>query len=280
MAGKTDGIVLITGASSGLGKATALYLARKGYRVVGTSRDARRLASLEETAAAEKLALFGVQLDINDEDAVTSAVPGIVAEHGGVDALVNNAGYGHWGPGESFSDAELKAQFETNFFAAARLMRAVLPGMVKNEHGTIVNVSSVEGRLATPFSGAYAASKFALEGLSEAMRVELWPLGVRVAMVEPGLFPTQFFENQVIAERAEDENLPYRDMLARYRQKRLKYERDTDPDDVARVIHKIIRSRKPRFRYPVGIDARAGMLAARFLPERLFQALLSRATLR
>ena len=272
--------VLITGASSGIGMATALHLAEKGYSVIGTSRSVERLASLQEEAAGRGLTVAAVELDINSDSGVDKVLPGIVEEHGAVDALVNNAGYGLWGPVQSLSTEELRAQFETNLFATVRLVRAVLPGMAELGRGTIVNVGSVLGRLATPFNGAYSASKFALEGVSESLRAELWPLGVRVAVVEPGGFHTQFQENQVIAEGAHDSDQPYYPYVQAYTERRGRIDRFSgDPIKVARVIHKIVRSRRPRFRYPVGPDARLAMLAARFMPERLFQALLRRATM-
>ena len=276
--GKT---ALITGASSGIGKVTALYLAQKGWSVIGTSRSMSRLEELRKEASEADLPVTGVELDINSDEDVDQIMPRLLDEHGTIDVLVNNAGYGLWGPVESLAIAEVKAQFETNFFAALRLIKAVLPGMVRQRRGTIINVSSVEGRLATPFNGAYAASKFALEGLSESLRVELWPLGVRVALVEPGLFSTNFQKNQVVAERADSEDLAYSSYMEKYRSRHALFERfSTDPIKVAKVIHKIVRSRRPAFRYPVGLEARLGMLGARLLPERLFQAMLSRATMR
>ena len=280
MTNNSGELVLITGASSGLGEATALYLAAKGYRVIGTSRSAGRLASLENEAAARDISVVGAELDINSDPEVAAAIPKLVDEHGPVDVLVNNAGYGLWGPGQAVSMNELKAQFETNFFGAFRMIKAVLPGMVERKRGTIINVSSVLGRLGTPFNGAYSASKFALEGLSESLRVELWPLGVRVALVEPGYFPTAFRKNQHVVEQAESADLPYGSYIEGYRRRHRRYERQADLEAVARVIHKIVRSRRPRFRYPVGWDAKAGILGARWLPERVFQGLLSRATMR
>ena len=273
-------LVLITGASSGLGKATALYMAARGYRVIGTSRSAERLAALRAEASEDDLPIVGVELDINDGGAVAAAMPRLTDEHGPVDVLVNNAGYGLWGPAQAVSMEELRTQFETNFFAAFRMIKAVLPGMAERQRGTIINVSSVLGRVGTPFNGAYVASKFALEGLSESLRVELWPLGVRVALVEPGYFRTNFQRDQVVAEQAEFSDLPYGRYIERYRKRHRRYERHADPENVARVIHKIVRSRRPRFRYAVGWDARAGILGARFVPERLFQGLLSRATMK
>ena len=272
--------VLITGASSGIGLETALYLAEKGYSVIGTSRSMERLDGLQEQAASRGLAVAAVELDINTDEGVESVMPGLLGEHGGIDVLVNNAGYGLWGPVQSLAIKEVRAQFETNLFATVRLSKAVLPGMVERGRGTIVNISSILGRLGTPFNGAYVASKFALEGLSESMRAELWPLGIRVAVVEPGAFRTNFRANQVIAARAHSGDLPYHSYVQRYTERRSRLGRFwADPVKVARVIHKIARSRRPRFRYPVGPDARLGTLATRLMPEGVFQMLLRRATI-
>ena len=183
----TQDTVLITGASSGIGRAAALYLAERGYPVVGTSRSLPRLSGLLDDARRNGLPVYGAELDVNNDAAVERAMPELDERHGPIGALVNNAGYGLWGPVGNLSSDELRAQFETNVFAAQRLIRAVLPAMLERRSGTIVNVSSVLGRLGTPFNGAYVASKFALEGLSESLRTELWPFGVRVAVVEPGL---------------------------------------------------------------------------------------------
>ncbi len=276
------GVVLITGASSGIGMATALYMAERGYCVVGTSRVRERLASLEVEAARRNLPVAGVELDINNEAGLADALAVVVAEHGPVSVLVNNAGYGLFGPVQTLTTDELRAQFETNVFAVARLIRAVLPGMIDRGAGTIVNVSSILGRIGAPYHGAYASSKFALEGLSESLRTELWPLGVRVALVEPGLFRTAFSDNQAMAAGIEsDDGAPYDRYVRRYRSRvRGAFERARDPVLVAKAIHGIVRSRRPRFRYPVGIDSRFGTLGARLLPERVFLSLLGWATRR
>ena len=180
--------VMITGASSGIGLAAARLLAGDGYSVIATSRSLDRLEGLRQEAEEQGLPIRTVELDINSDASVEEVMPGLVRDAGGIDALVNNAGYGLRGPLHSVSTEEIRAQFETNVFAALRLTRAVLPGMVEKGKGTVVNVGSVVGRIGMPLSGAYSASKFALEGMSESMRMELWPLGVRVAIVEPGLF--------------------------------------------------------------------------------------------
>ena len=274
-------MILITGASSGIGRATCLYLAQKGYRVIGTSRSEARLADLQAEASRGGLSLVAVELDITSDEGVDGVLPALMEEHGGVDVLVNNAGYGLWGPLEGLSMRQIRDQFEANFFAAVRLIKAVLPEMVHRGRGTIINVSSIAGRIGTPFNSAYAASKFALEGMSECLRVELWPLGVRVAVVEPGLIRTGFQRNQVMGEGMGPGETRYTPYLRRYEDRHARYRRlQQDPIMVAKVIHKIIRSRRPAFRYPVGMEARLGTLGARLLPERIFQAMLGRATIR
>ena len=277
-----QGVVLITGASSGIGMATALYMAERGYRVVGTSRTKERLADLEAEAARRNLSVAGVALAINNEVGLAEELAAIAEEHGPVNVLINNAGYGLFGPVQTLTTNELRAQFETNVFAVARLIRAVLPGMIRQGGGTIVNVSSILGRIGAPFHGAYASSKFALEGLSESLRTEVWPLGVHVALVEPGLVRTAFPDNQAMATGIEsDDAAPYARYLQAYRNRtREAFDRGKSPVLVAKVIHGIVRSRRPRFRYPVGMDSRFGSLAARVLPERVFLSLLGWATRR
>ena len=273
--------VLITGASSGIGQATALYLAQRGYSVIGTSRSIARLGSLQSEAVKLGLSVASAELDINSDEGVDGVLPRLIEEHGVIDVLVNNAGYGVRGPLEYTSMAELKSEFETNFFAVVRLIKAVLPGMIREGRGTIVNVSSVLGRLGTPFNSAYVSSKFAVEGLSESLRTELWPLGIRVAVVEPGAVRTNFHRNQVFSEGVEADGSAYSRFVDRFTSKHARFERlAADPVKVSRVIHKIIRTGRPALRHPVGPDARLGMLAARLIPERLFHALLSRATMR
>ena len=276
-----SGSVFITGASSGIGEATALYLAERGYTVIATSRSASRLDGLHEEAERRSLAIISVELDINSEDDVAFIVPELIERYGAINALVNNAGFGMWGPVEILSDAELKNQFETNFFAAARMMRAVLPTMIKQRRGTIVNISSALGRIGTPFNGAYVSSKFALEGISESLKTEVQPFGVRVAMVEPGLFRTNFPDNSLRGKAAGDENMAYSPYIRQYSDNREMFHRfGGNPERVAKVVHKIITSPSPNFRNPVGLDARAGTLAARLLPERIYWRILSKATLR
>ena len=181
---------------------------------------------------------------------------------------------------ESLSMDELKMQFEANFFGAARMIQAVLPGMVSRRAGRIVNISSVLGRIGTPFNGAYVASKYALEGLSESLRAEVEPLGIKVSLVEPGLFATDFQRNQVRAARAGDASLAYAPYVRRYDARHGRVEGMAgDPIKVARVIERAIGARRPSFRYPVSAEAWAVSVGNRVLPERVKNALLSRVTM-
>ena len=273
--------VLITGASAGIGKVTCLYLAEKGYNVIGTSRASSRLGDLYSEADQRGVTVHGLELDINNDAEVQRVMPKVFNQFGEIHALVNNAGYGLWGPLEIVSIDEMKTLFETNVFAVLRMTQVVLPAMIERRAGKIVNISSVLGRLATPFNGAYASSKYALEGLSESMNHEVSPFGVHVALVEPGLFETEFQRNQVRAERADDLNLAYAPYVQRYNDRHQTFDKlASDPAKVAKVIHKIIRSRRPALRHPVGLESHAGIMGTRLLPGRLFQWMLGRATLK
>ncbi len=281
VANRQSQTVLITGASSGIGKVTCLYLAEKGYNVIGTSRASSRLGDLYSEADQRGVSVHGLELDINSDAEVRRVMPEVFNQFGDIHALVNNAGYSVWGPVESVSIDEMKTLFETNLFAAVRMTQSVLPGMLERRAGKIINISSILGRLATPFNGVYAASKFALEGLSESMRTEVSPLGVHVALVEPGLFETEFQRNQVRAVRADDPNMAYAPYIQRYNARHSAYDRlASDPVKVSKVIHKIIRSRRPALRHPVGLEAHAGIIGTRLIPGRLFQWMLGRATMR
>ena len=271
--------VLITGASSGIGYATAIHLVKEGFDVIAPSRVYSRLEQLKEETDRLGFSITCIELEINSDDAVEEVMPRLIDDHDGIDVLVNNAGYGLFGPVQTISANELRTQYETNVIAPLKLTNAVLPRMIRQRKGTIINVSSVLGQLGTPYNGAYVSSKFALEGMSESLRIEVWPLGVHVVLVQPGLYATQFQQNQVHAEKLNTLGSPVQQYLDAYHQRR---ERGSsfakDPIAVAKVIHKIIRSKRPSFRYPVSLEARAGLLTKRLLPERLFQYLVSRLT--
>ena len=270
--------VIITGASSGIGMAAAIHLARKGFPTLAASRSLPRLDLLMETADSEGLPVTPYELDPNDSDSVNDTVALMEEEHGTIFGLVNNAGYGLRGCMEDLSIQELRDQFETNLFGALRVSQAVLPGMRKAGAGRIVDVGSVLGQLVAPDMGAYSASKHALKAMNAAMRMETAKFGVKVVLVEPGLFRSSFSANQVTSAKSLDPDSPYR-AYATVPQKnpRTQIRWGGDPFKVARVIHKAITSRWPAPRYAVGPDARLGALAARFVPDRLIEFLTVKA---
>ncbi len=260
-----DETVLITGCSSGIGRATAELFAEEGWTVYATSRDEADLTDLADTGCQT------AALDVTKAAQIDGVVERLIEEQGHIDALVNNAGYGQYGPMEDIPASELHRQFEVNTYGPHRLARAVLPHMREAEDGTIVNVSSVSGRVSAPGTGAYSASKFALEAMSDAMRGEVDSFGVDVVLVEPGPVATQF------TDRVDDEvssGLDYRMDVYGWL-----YETVEDasivggsapfaaePADVAAVIHEAAETTDPHPRYPVGQAAKLIMLS-RFLPD-------------
>ena len=185
------GTVVITGCSTGFGLLSALSFARRGDRVFATMRNTAKAGALKESAAAENLAVDIVELDVTDDDSVARGVDAVLEQAGTIDVLVNNAGIAVGGAIELVSDADARSMFETNVFGALRMSKACLPAMRAQQSGSIVNVSSLAGRMAAPFNGIYAATKHALCAISEAMRLEVEPFGVRVVSVEPGFFRTE-----------------------------------------------------------------------------------------
>lgn len=248
-------VILITGSNSGIGMATALHLAAKGHRVYASMRDLNRGDDLRSAAQAENLSIETVQLDVNDETSVKKAVADVLSKENCIDVLVNNAGVGPLGAIEEIDDAAAKAVFETNFFGALRTIRAVLPAMREQKSGTIVNVSSVAGRLAPFCCGIYSASKFALEAASEALAQEVVPYNIRVRIVEPGFIITPILQTAIDTLSAA-ENSPYADSLER---SKIIYSQGVqnggDPSLVAEVIEAAINSPDETLRFPVGIGA-------------------------
>ena len=268
-------MILVTGCSSGIGRATALAAAERGHRVFAS---ARRRTDLAELAARK---IETVELDVTDGASADAAVRTVLAAAGRVDALVNNAGYGQYGAVEDVTLPEWRAQFDVNVFGAIRLLQAVLPPMREARKGTIVNVSSVAGKVTVPFAGPYCASKHALEAISDALRVEVAPWKVRVVVVEPGPIATHFgARTREVTARILQTPGPYSRFYANAeRASEREFQRGTrQPELVARVIVRAIESRRPKTRYRVAPMAKIlvplkGLASDRFLDRRLKRAL-------
>jgi NAD(P)-dependent dehydrogenase (short-subunit alcohol dehydrogenase family) len=272
----TKKVALVTGSSSGIGYETAVMLARAGFHTYASMRNLNKSKTVTEMANTEGLPLQVVQLDVNDDRSVKDAIEKIVTEKERIDILVNNAGYGLFGSLEDISIEEIKAQFETNFFGVIRVTQEVIPLMRKQRSGTIVNVSSVGGRIGLPVLSAYHGTKFALEGLSESMAYELEPFGIRVVIIEPGVIRTNIMNSSTLAKKALDPKSPYFSLVQKVenRFKSMMENESSPPEDVAKVILQALTSENPQLRYTVGNDA-ATMIQARLnMPDNQFKKMI------
>ena len=247
-------VTLVTGASSGIGEATALHFARLGHTVYASMRTPDASGSgLRQAAEEAHLDLELIALDVDDSTSVASAVGGVMERSGRIDVLVNNAGVLKLTSVEEVSLEEAKAVFETNVFGPLRMMQAVLPAMRERGSGTIVNISSVAGRLVSAGHGIYAATKYALEALSEAVAIETRRLGIRIIVIEPGFISTPILDKGIAIEVGEGPYAPHlRRMQALYRNARGGAE---PPSAVAEVIADALDDPTPRFRYLAGEGA-------------------------
>ena len=244
-------IALITGASSGIGLATAVTLARGGHTVIGTMRNLHSAGEIHKIAAEEKLALKVEMLNVDDDASVRDAIGKVLAEYGHIDVLVNNAGIGGGGSIEELSIEVFRQVMETNFFGALRCAKGVIPGMRERRQGCIVNVTSIAGRVAMAPQSAYAASKFALEALSECLAQELKSFGIRVAIIEPGVIATPIFGKAKPLPK--DSPYPHsRRLRAMFAASLTK---PISPYIVGEQIRQIVESGSWQLRYPVGPDA-------------------------
>jgi len=263
-------VVLITGASSGIGKVCAEHLHARGYRVYGTSRRAA------ETGAPTSDSFRLIAMDVTSEDSVERAMQLILSREGRLDVVFNNAGDGIAGSVEDTSIEEARQQLDTNFFGVLRVCRAALPIMRQQGAGLIVNVSSLGGLVGLPFQGLYSASKFAVEGMTEVLRMEVRPFGVRVALVEPGDFRTGFTaqRRKVAAARLDG---AYSERFGKALEVMEHDETNgADPVAVARLLERLITSRSPRPRYKVGgfVQKLSVGLLRKILPQKLFEYFL------
>lgn len=247
--------ILITGCSTGIGLESALTFGRAGHRVYATMRNLAKAGPLQAAAAAEKLDVRTVQLDVDSQASIDQAIAHILSEAGTIDVLVNNAGVTGVGPIENTTDAEWHAVFETNFFGPLRVARAVIPGMRERRAGTIVNVSSAAGRLVAPVYGQYHSSKWALECAMETLAIELKQFGIRVSIVEPGFFVTPILDKALDAWSERDPS-PYADIERRMKDLYAAAgQNGGNPADVAAVIYESATGPDAKLRWVVGADA-------------------------
>jgi NAD(P)-dependent dehydrogenase (short-subunit alcohol dehydrogenase family) len=267
--------VLITGSSSGIGRATAERFAARGWRVFASMRNPDAGAALRARAAEAGWRLTTPALDVTSDASVTAATASLLGETGGrLDVLVNNAGYYQFGALEETSPDELRGQLETNVVGVLRVTRAVLSAMRARRTGTIVTLGSVSGRVAIPMVGPYHASKWALEGMIESLRLEMIPFGVRVVLIEPGPYQTRLHSNERLAAAGGGGDSPYADLLASYRRQAAKLPRQDDLEPLIDVIERAATSENPRLRWPVGPTSVTGGRLRAFVPDRLYEWLM------
>ncbi len=271
--------VLITGATDGLGKALALLLAERGYRVFAAGRSAEKLAQLDAIAREKNLAMESISLDVCSDASVQSAVQAVLAKADSIDVLVNNAGVNYTAAVEDLSMEDWRAQFETNVFGVLRVTRAVLPRMRERRSGRILMMSSLSGLLTPPTQGAYSSSKHALEGLSNALRMELYPFGIDVVLIEPGYIITGI--QKTAAELSKpylEKGGPYAPLYSQFftsvndMRTKSKY----TPEDCARVMLHAIETSRPNARYGVTSLARFVKWSKRLLTDSAIDAMLRR----
>jgi NAD(P)-dependent dehydrogenase (short-subunit alcohol dehydrogenase family) len=273
----SDKIAVITGTSSGFGLLTAVELAKAGYQVVASMRDPGRRARLDEaTATAGVAANIDVRrLDVTEFETIRGFVDEVLRNYGRIDVLVNNAGFALAGFAEDIKMEEIRMQFETNFFGQVAMTQAVLPAMRRQKSGHIIMVSSISGLHGTVSISSYSASKHALEGWTESLRLEVNSLGIKVALVEPGSFETDIWtRGAVLGEKLKDGSSPNRERGARMRD-RVQALPKRNPIEVARVIAAIAKDPNPKLRYLVGRDAKIQLAMKRILPWKWHEKLVA-----
>jgi NAD(P)-dependent dehydrogenase (short-subunit alcohol dehydrogenase family) len=263
-------IAVVTGSSSGIGYETSLLLARNQYTTYASMRNLKKSDELLKIASKENIPLRVIQLDVNDDRSVSSAIDSIVKENGRIDVLVNNAGFDLFGSLEELTIEEIKGQFETNFFGAARVTKSVIPTMRKQGSGIIINVSSIGGRIGlVPCNTMYHASKFAVEGFTESLRHELTEFNIDVILIEPGVIRSNFVENIRTAKNYDSNNSPYAKTVQKvFEGFEPMLANASDAKEVAQVILNAANSSSPNIRYTVGKDAESILKARAELSDR------------
>jgi NAD(P)-dependent dehydrogenase (short-subunit alcohol dehydrogenase family) len=273
--------ILITGATDGLGRAAAILFAKRGYRVFAAGRSAEKRTQLDALAREKKLPLETLELDVCDDSSVQRAVKTVLDKAGAIDVLVNNAGLSYVAAVEDMTMEDWRRQFETNFFGVLRVTRAVLPHMRERRQGRILMMSSVSGFVTPPTQGGYSSSKHALEGMSNALRLELYPFGIDVVLIEPGYIVTNIQNTAADLMKPYAEKIKsgpyastYQALLANAQHSRASSE--STPEDCARVMLRAIESPHPKPRYTVTRLAAQVKLLKRLLPDRVLDAIFRR----
>jgi NAD(P)-dependent dehydrogenase (short-subunit alcohol dehydrogenase family) len=272
--------VLITGATDGLGRASAILLAQHGYRVFAAGRSAEKRAQLDALARERNLPLETIEMDVCEDASVQSAVAHLLGKAGRIDVLFNNAGVNYSAAVEDLRLCDWRRQFETNFFGVLRVTQAVAPHMRERGRGRVVMMSSVSGFVTAPTQGAYSSSKFALEAMSNALRLELYPFGVDVILIEPGYIVTGIQQAAMELSRAyfEEKASPYAALYGRFLKSMTtsRAASETTPEDCARVILEAVEAPRPKIRYPVTRLAFVAKWLKRLLSDRAVDALMRR----
>lgn len=271
-------IALVTGASSGFGMRASVALAKSGFHVIASMRDPNKREELIQLANAQ-LVLEHVEilaLDVTRPDEIDQAVSGIVDRHGRIDMLLNNAGYASGGFVEEVASEEWRRQFEVNVFGLIDVTRAVIPYMRQKKHGRIINVSSISGRFGFPGLAPYCASKHAVEGFSESLRLELLPFDIHVVLIEPGSYRTSIWEKS-IAQVRQHQHSAYQRQMQRMMEMVEQIQAEAPaPDEVVAAIVHAATSERPRFRYPVGRGVRFTIAAKQWLPWKWIERIVAR----
>jgi NAD(P)-dependent dehydrogenase (short-subunit alcohol dehydrogenase family) len=265
-------VVLITGASSGMGKTTAQLLLQKGYTVYGAARRVEKMNDLKQAGANI------LQMDVSDDNSIVKGIDEIIQTEGKIDVLVNNAGFGSYGAIEEVPMADARYQLEVNVFGAMRLAQLVIPYMKKQQSGKIVNISSIGGKFAMPFGGWYHASKFALEGLSDSLRMEVKPFGIDVIVIEPGGIDSEWGDIAMDNALKVTKDEAYKRILQTVQKalesaKKMK-SKNARPEIIANLIYKAITANKPKTRYSGGFLAGITLFMRKILTDKQIDKLI------
>ncbi|MBN2519691.1 MAG: SDR family oxidoreductase [Bacteroidales bacterium] len=260
----TQKVILITGVSSGIGKACAKYLSDKGYKVYGTCRNSIEKSNLYEI----------ITMDITSNSSIEKAIHFILSKEKGIDILINNAGMGIGGAIEDNTNEEIDLQFKTNFFGTLNVCKAVIPIMREKKQGIIINISSLGGLMGLPFQGMYSATKFAIEGLSESLRYELKNTGIKIVLINPGDFKTNFTDNRKITQKSKTGL--YSEQFTKTLQVIENDERNgANPIKIAKKINNIINKKSPKMRYLIGKPGQIIFAKLKgLLPSKIFMSII------